>query len=191
MEFNIRQYGNMLAEKNINLIYSGPIWAGGIDGMAEMLMTRLTFDELDESASQSVFSVFVEQMNNMLMYSAEKEYFNRSKGIERESSKGTFILGYKNSGYFIQTGNIVTDKNAEILKQRIDHLNYLDKKELRQFYKQQIRAVDDNLTSQGAGIGLTEIARRSSEPIKYEFETLGNELQYFSMYISIRKGGRE
>lgn len=191
MEFNTRQYAIMMEEKHISVIYSGPIWAGCIDGMAEMLMKRLEFEELDESAQQSVFSVFVEQMNNILMYSAEKADFTSSKGKISRISKGIFILGYKDSGYFVQTGNIIKDQSAEILRERIDHLNLLDTKELRQLYRQKIRERNDNPESHGAGIGLIEIARRSLEPITYEFEPLGGGLQYFTMFINIRQGGRE
>ena len=35
MKFNIRQYSKMLEENNVHVIYSGPIWASGIDGMAD------------------------------------------------------------------------------------------------------------------------------------------------------------
>ncbi|MCL2208058.1 MAG: SiaB family protein kinase [Fibromonadales bacterium] len=191
MNFNIRQYSQMLADHNIEVIYSGPIWAGGIDGMAEMLQKRLEYEDLPFSASQSVFSVFVEQMNNMLMYSAEKDRQKDPDGKEVETSKGIYILGIKDATYFVQTGNVVTPNSANILKTRIDHLNTLDKKALRQFYKQQMMAENDNPESKGAGIGLIEIARRSSTPIKYQFEDLDNGLLYFTMYVTIKQGGKE
>jgi len=191
MNFNIRQYSQMLTDHNIEVIYSGPIWAGGIDGMAEMLQKRLEYEELPFSASQSVFSVFVEQMNNMLMYSAEKDHQTTPDGKMVETSKGIYVLGIKDSTYFVQTGNVVTPHSANILKTRIDHLNTLDKKELRQYYKQQMLSENDNPESKGAGIGLIEIARRSSIPIQYEFEELGNGLLYFTMYVTIKQGGKE
>jgi len=80
MKFNIMQYSKLLAEHNISIIYSGPLWAEGIDGMAEFLQKRLDMDDMPLSESQAVFSVFVEQMNNMLMYSAEKEKHEHPDG---------------------------------------------------------------------------------------------------------------
>jgi hypothetical protein len=194
MEINLREYSETLKEHNVYVVYNGPIWANGIDGIAELLIKRLEFDDLSLSASQSVFSVFVEQINNMMMYSAEKDIRSDNAGNQTEIKKGIFVLGIKNSEYFVRTGNYITDKNAEILKKRIDHLNSLDKKELRKYHKQQLHAENDNDESKGAGIGLTEIARRASDPIKYVFEPSGGGLQYFSMYITIRqgqKGGQE
>jgi len=181
----------MLDENHIEVIYCGPIWASGIDGMAEMLLKRLAYDDPPLSASQAVFSVFVEQMNNMLMYSAEKERHTYHDGTVAEVSRGIYILGIKDSTYFIQTGNAVTSCSASILKERLDYLNSLDKKELRQYYKERMKAENDNPESRGAGIGLIEIARRATEPIGYSFEPLDGGLQYFTMFITIGQGGKE
>jgi len=191
MKFNIRQYGKMLDSNHIKVIYSGPVWASGIDGMAEMLLKRLEFDDIPLNASQSVFSIFVEQMNNMMMYSADKEHRTNSEGNPLEISKGIFILGVQDTEYFIQCGNVVTNYSAEILKTRIDYLNTLDKKGLRQYYKQQMHAENTNLESKGAGVGLIEIARRASAPIDYEFEPYGDGLQYFTIYITVKQGGKQ
>ena len=185
MRFNIRQYSQMLEHHNVNVIYSGPIWSSGIDGLAEMLLKRLELDDIALSASQSVFSIFVEQMNNMMMYSADKEIRNDSEGKPLEISRGVFILGVKDTTYFIQSGNVVTDNNAQILKTRIDYLNALDKKELRKYHKERLNADNDNPESQGAGLGLIEIARRATLPIKYEFELRGEGMSYFTMYAEV------
>jgi hypothetical protein len=189
MKFNVRQYSKMLEDNHIRMIYSGPIWSNGIDGMTEMLLKRLEFDDMSFSTSQSVFSIFVEQVNNMMMYSAEKQQKDGDEGSPQQISRGIFVLGVQDDVYFVQSGNVVTGRNAEILKNRIDYLNTLDKKELRQYYKQQMNAGNDNLESKGAGIGLIEIARRSSGPIEYEFEPRGDGRQYFSMYVTVRQGG--
>jgi hypothetical protein len=188
MKFDIRSYNKMLTDNNIFVIYSGPIWANGLDGIAEMLLKRFEYDELSFSASQSVFSIFVEQMNNMMMYSAEKEKKTVGDGQSLDVSKGTFILGIQGTTYFIQSGNMVTEHSAKVLSERIEHLNSLDKKELRKYAKQQLHAEDDNHESKGAGIGLIEIARRATEPIDYAFEDVGNGYKYFTMYIRISGG---
>jgi hypothetical protein len=191
MKINLRQYGKILEENGIRIIYSGPIWSNGIDGMAEIMLKRLEFDEMPLSASQAVFSIFVEQINNVMMYSDEKEQKNSSEGQAQEISGGIFIMGVQDDTYFVQSGNVVTDGNAEILKNRMDYLNTLDKKELRQYYKQQMNAENDNPESKGAGIGLTEIARRASGQIEYEFEPCGEGRQYFTMYATVQQGGKD
>lgn len=185
MNFNIPHYLKTLEEANVSVMYSGPIWTSGINNLAEMLQHRLEIDALPLSASQAVFSVFVEQMNNMLQYSTEKETFEQQNGVCIDTSKGIFILGMKDKKYFIYTGNLVSNYSMKILTERIDYLNSLDKKEMRKYFKERVNADNDNPESKGAGLGLIEIARRASSKIVYEFEPRENEMQYFTMYVEI------
>jgi hypothetical protein len=126
-----------------------------------------------------------------MMYSAEKDRRDGADGNRREVSKGIFILGIQGFDYFVYSGNVVTDRNAGILKEQIDHLNTLDKKELRQYHKERMKAENDNPGSKGAGLGLIAIARRSSAPIEYEFTPYGDGHQHFTMYVIIRQGEKE
>jgi len=185
MKINFNEYSQMLNDLNASVLYSGPIWAEGIDGLAELLLRRLDFDSIPLTFAQSIFSVFVEQMNNMLMYSAERELYDHNNGKQINVSKGIFVLGIQDKTYFIQTRNIIKDSNIKILKTRIDYLNTLDKKELRRYYKEQVKAENENPESKGAGLGLIEIARRASSKIEYEFESCNDGLSYFSMYVTI------
>ena len=191
MKFNIRRYKEMLEDNHIIAVYSGHIWSSGVNALAEMLLNRLEFDDMPFSTSQSIFSIFIEQISNMMMYSADKEYKTDPSGKPLEISKGIIILGVDDTTYFIQSGNVVTDRSAETLKARIDYLNTLDKKELRQYYKQQLNAENDNLESKGAGIGLIEVARRASGSIVYNFEPIGDGLQYFTVHVMVNQGEKE
>ena len=198
MIIDMLNWHKMLSEKKITLIYSGPLWSEGIGGIAGALKKKLEFDKIPLNTSQEVFSVFVEQMNNMLMYSAEKENFNVSEDEITESPKGTFILGTVNNFdekiqnkkvYFIQTGNVMRKSSVDLVKKRIDYLNTLDKNELRKYFKEQMRQEDDNPESKGAGLGLIEIARRISSKIEYEFDHYDDEHAFFSLYVTI--GGKK
>jgi hypothetical protein len=175
----------MLAENHIILVYSGPLWSEGLDGLAEMLQRRFDLEDLPMGVSQAVFSVFVEQMNNMMMYSTETVLVSNSDSTQREVAKGVFILGAVDKNYFIQTGNIIKNSSIEQLKSRIDYLNSIDKKEMRQYYKEQMKAENENPESRGAGVGLIEIARRATSKIDYEFTPYSDGLSYFSMYVII------
>ena len=186
MKFDIFQYNKMMVDNNITIIYSGPIWSEGLEGLASALQSRLTLDDMPLSAAQSIFSIFIEQVTNMMMYSAEKEIFTHPNDSKQmEVSRGVFILGAQGRHYFLQSGNVVTNINAEILKSRIDKLNTLDKQEMRRLYREQAKAENANVESKGAGLGLIEIARRATSKIDYEFIPHGDGLSYFSMYVTI------
>jgi len=181
----------MLSQKKITLIYSGPLWSEGIGGIAGTLCKRLEYDKIPLNMSMEVFSVFVEQMNNMLMYSEEKEMFTMTDGCSAESPKGIFVLGKEGSKFFIQTGNAMKNENIEMIKSRIDYLNTLDKAALRSYYKQQMHSPAVHPGSKGAGLGFIEIARRISSKIFYSFTPLSGDLSFFTLYVTIGEGADE
>jgi len=183
--FDMLKYHKMLRENKITLIYSGPLWAEGISGVASTLKKRMEFDELPLEASQAVFSVFVEQMNNMLMYSTEREQFEAPGDLHPEAPKGTFILGTAGKAYFIQTGNMMRNDVVETVRKKIDHLNTLDKQQLRKYYREQMMHEPENPDSKGAGLGLIEIARRISSKIEYTFTPFDDGFTFFTMYVTI------
>ena len=185
MIIDMIDWHEMLNKKKITLVYSGPLWSEGIGVIAGTLKKRLEFDKIPLSTSQEVFSVFVEQMNNMLMYSVEKENFTSADNTTEESPKGTFLLGKEGDAFFIQTGNIMRTESVALVKNRIDYLNTLDKKTLRKFYKEQMHSNDNNPESKGAGLGFIEIARRISSKIIYSFIPCGENQTFFTLYVTI------
>jgi len=189
MVLDMRKHSGMIKDLNIHIMYSGPMWDDGIKGITGMVKVQLEGEDLPSSAAKSIFSVFVEQVTNMLMYSAEKERFIQPDKEKIEVSTGMLILGEKNKTYFIQTGNAIKNDSAKLIKQRVDHLNTLDKKEIRQYYREKIRSEDDNPESKGAGLGLIEIAKRATAPIVYLIEPINNDLSYFTMYVEISQEG--
>ena len=184
MVLNIDAYYKMLDELDIDIIYSGPMWDDGIKGLSEMIKVRLDKDDVPESSARAIFSVFVEQVTNMLMYSAEKGYYQKS---EKPVSMGLLIMGHKEGVFFIQTRNAIKNENVEYIVERIDHLNSLDKKELRRYNMKKLKEDNDNSESQGAGLGLIEIARRTTKPIGYSIKNIDGGLSVFTMYAEIAR----
>lgn len=178
-------YYNMLKNNDINLIYTGPIWAEGVEGIGLTLRKRMEFDDMPLSASQSVFSVFVEQMNNMLMYSSDKKSFSLSDEKYFDVSRGMFVLGVQDKTYYVQSGNVMKNESMESVKNQIDYLNTLDKQELRKLYREQLKSGETSPDSRGAGLGLIEIARRASSKIEYEFTPVDENNTFFSMIVTI------
>jgi len=190
---DMSKYNEVVEKLNIKVIYNGPMWEDGVKGLAEMVRTHLLHDQLPGNASKAIFSVFVEQVTNILMHSTEKEQYAQPPDNELvDVSIGTVIMGNKTDKrdtFFVQTKNMIRDDNTKILKEKIDHLNKLDKTELRQFYKEKVREDDSTSESPGAGLGLIEIARRATAPIGYSFEPISEGLSNFTMYVEITQEG--
>jgi len=178
------EFSNMLNAKKIEFVYSGPLWTEGIAEIAGTLKKQLEIDGVPSYTAQEIFSVFIEQLNNMLMYSVQKTGFKVESGKNAVYPKGTLIFGTERDSYFIQTGNIMKNDNVEMVKNRINHLNSLDKEEKRKYYKEQMRLKDTNPESRGAGLGLIEIAKRISSKMEYSFDDLGGGLVFFTLCVT-------
>ncbi|MCL2605516.1 MAG: SiaB family protein kinase [Defluviitaleaceae bacterium] len=185
MILDMNEYTAMVNKLSINIIYSGPMWEDGIKGLTEMVRVHLDHDSITTGSAKSIFSVFVEQVTNMLMYSAEKGKYPAKSNETADVPIGMLVLGHKDNIFFIQTRNAVKNESITLIKGRIDHLNTLDKKELRQFHKEMLKGDNDNPESKGAGLGLIEIARRATAPIAYNFERLNDSQSLFTMYVEI------
>jgi len=77
------------------------------------------------------------------------------------------------------------NERVEPVKNKLDHLNTLDKGALRKYYKEQTRLENDNPESKGAGLGFIEIARRISSKIEYSFTPYDEGLTFFAMHVTI------
>jgi hypothetical protein len=125
-------------------------------------------------------------MNNMLMYSEDKQTVKNSEAANASDiPQGIFILGSKNNSYFLQSGNVIKNKNAAYIKDIIDRLNKLDKNGLRQFYKEQLKSDKQNPDSKGAGLGLIEMAKRACAPIEYYFCPYENDYTFYTILVTI------
>ena len=61
-----------LHKQGVIFAYSGYVTEPVLSGVGEALKQKLTIDDADTKTLRSVFAVFVEQMQNMIRYSAEK-----------------------------------------------------------------------------------------------------------------------
>ena len=69
-----------------------------------------------------------------------------------------------------------------MLVQRIDLLNAMDELELKQAYKKTLR--EGSFSDKGgAGLGLIEIARKSTEKLRYDFDDTGEGRYFFTFNV--------
>lgn len=160
-------------KEEVILSYYGPFLQENIEGMGKVLRKKLQQMEMEFSVMQAVFSVYVEVCHNILHHSSQHQI----GGLEIRCEEDTIV---------IESRNCITTQQKEGLKKRLEHLNRLDKVQLRQAYLEQ-RKKEGNQREQSAGLGLIEIAKRSMGPLEYQFEQEGSQ-QVFHLFIRI--GGK-
>ncbi len=179
--FDIRA---ILRKQGIIFAYSGYVTETVLSGVGEAIKRKLTLDDADTKTLRSVFAVFVEQMQNMIRYSAERVPNSPTAPSLVEIRYGVLTIGREGDDYVIHAGNLVERSDVERLRKRLSQIRDMNKEELRALHKEQLRA-DPEEGSKGAGLGFMEIARRSSKPIEFDFVDVDDKHAFFTLKASV------
>ena len=117
-------------------------------------------------------------------YRVYKKYQRRS--ALRSVKKTVIILATVRSKYYnLLTVNYISNDSLEKIKKKIDLINSLDEKSLRILYKQ---SMDQDFSEKGtAGLGYIDIARKTNQKLRYQFDELNPDVFLFTFQIRILK----
>jgi hypothetical protein len=177
-----RSFKQDLDERGIIFSFSGYMSEGILYSLGEALRQKMTLEETDVGTVKKVFSVFVEQAQNIIRYSAEKLAGKVDRAVELSS--GMVTIGSEGDRFFIVCANVVLSADEPKLRDRLERLRNMDKDAIKAYYKEQLREAPEE-QSRGATIGLIEVARRASAPIEFDFERIDDETFFFCMKVSI------
>jgi Family of unknown function (DUF6272) len=178
----------LLHKQGVIFAYSGYVTEPVLSGVGEALKQKLTIDDADTKTLRSVFAVFVEQMQNIIRYSAEKAHPSLPPASDasalREIRYGILTIGKEGGDYVVCAGNLVERSDVERLRAKLNKIRGMSKDELKALYKEQLRAEPEQ-GSKGAGLGFMEIARRASKPIEFDFTDIGGDHSFFALKATI------
>ncbi|GGX91662.1 hypothetical protein GCM10007160_18900 [Litchfieldella qijiaojingensis] len=165
--------------QRIMLCFNGPISRSLIEEIGNALRNYLNSQQATPSAAMDVFAAYIEMTQNIRHYS-------RVKGYDEESASATVAVAKNEDGhYMVSAGNLVELEDGEKLVATIETLADLDKQELKKAYKQQLRQPRDEDSNSGAGLGLLDIARKSSQPMQASLKALPDGRGFFSLTATI------
>lgn len=176
----LHSFRALLRKNGIMFAYSGYVSEAVLSGVGEALKQKLSTEDADTKTIRSVFAIFVEQMQNIIRYSAEGD----EKAADFELRYGVLTVGTLDGQYEVQAGNLILARDRERLLTRLSDISAMDKDQLKTAYKERLRAGPDD-TSKGAGVGFIEIARRASAPLSYDFLDIDAEHAFFALKASI------
>ncbi len=130
----------------------------------------------ERSVQRKVYHVMVETLQNMNKHSDELQ--------EKNVGNGLFIIGKKHDTYYVITSNRVAKKHKDRLEQSLITVNNASIDELKEMYKKQIK--EGRISEKGgAGLGLIDIARKTGEPINFQFLPLDDDYFFFILKVEI------
>jgi hypothetical protein len=179
---------SMLHTQGVIFAYSGYVTEPVLSGVGEALKQKLTIDDADTKTLRSVFAIFVEQMQNMIRYSAETVHTlpppPSDAGALMAIRYGILTIGKEGGDYVVCAGNLIQRTDVERLRARLSKIRDMSKEELKALYKEKLRA-DPEQGSKGAGLGFMEIARRATRPIEFDFADVDGDHAFFALKATI------
>jgi hypothetical protein len=173
------EFQRYLDNNKIVFCYNGYLSQQIVMSMTDMLKQKVS--ETGPSIAPKIMYIFVEQAQNIVRYSAQKiEGDDRNKRL----GYGSLAIGIENEKYFCMCGNLVEKEKGKSLKRRLEEVRAMDKDALKAAYKQRLNEGPEE-GSEGASIGFIEMARKSSEPIEFEFVDTDEEHQFFYLKVFI------
>lgn len=174
---NYYQYKQYFDQDGVIFSFSGPISEGILFALGDALKKKLSLEDTDANTVKRVFSIFVEQVQNIIRYSIE-----RVDGINKDApvalGSGIIIVGFQNGRFYVGCGNTVYSDDAAYLGKQLEILRKLNKDELRSVYREKLREEAED-PGKGANLGLIEVARRSSVPIEFDFLDIDAKKVFF------------
>jgi len=178
IQFNVHDFYVGLKQKGIIFCFSGPISQTVIEGIGGTLKQKMEIEDTDLNTSQKVFSVFVEQMQNIVNYSADRVIpEDRQEG---EIRIGVLIVGKEDGHFYVLCGNKISLKDADTIGVQLNTLTRMDKDEMKTLYRER-RKTAIQTDEKGAGLGFIDIARKATGPIEFDFLPLDGDFVFFTI----------
>ncbi|MZP29847.1 hypothetical protein GTO91_09020 [Heliobacterium undosum] len=171
------QLQQALSSENVLISFSGRFTQGIIEELGEAVKNYLENENRPKNDIFNIFAIFIEQTQNIKNYITVKE---GTPAHDRVANSGIVLIGKRNSGNYVSSGNLIENVDAPALARRIDRLTALDKAELKKLYKEEMKK-DVSPGSLGAGLGLIDIARKSSAPLEYSIINIDERFSFFTL----------
>ncbi|MBF0447295.1 MAG: hypothetical protein HQL67_03755 [Magnetococcales bacterium] len=168
----------LLQNQGIVFCYSGYMTESILSGIGKAIRQKMELEDTDTKTVRGVFSIFVEQMQNVIRYSAERE--PESAPESSVLSYGLLTVGREDHNYFVTCGNKIQQRDVARLNDQLTTIQKMDREQLKTLYKQILKG-DVPEGSKGAGVGFVDIAKKATRPIEFDFLPLSEKHAYFSL----------
>ena len=179
---NMIMFKEILDKEGVIFSFSGMISQSILSSIAETIEKELHITGVSFSLIQNIFSVFTEQMQNIMSYSNERICL----GDNAIESPGICVVGYDQSveHYYVCSANIMAPEGEAALAEKLDKIISMDRDELRKHYKE-LRRSGSEKHGRGAGLGFLEMAKKSALPLQYAITQLDSNRAFFEIKVYI------
>ncbi len=167
-----------MQNQNLIVVYEGDFNQDITNTVLSMIKKNLEAEGENATIKKKIFNIMVECLQNLAKHAEHEPTLAQRSAI--------FMIGKVNNDYVITTGNTILENNIKELKEKIEFINSLNNAGLKELYKN-VRLNKSLSKKGGAGLGLIDIARKSGNKIRYDFDLTGNNLAFFTFQAIISK----
>ena len=180
MGFNFNECYDRMNEGNVILSYKGSINADLITNVLGLIEIKLDDSVEKPNIRKRVYNVLVESLQNLFHHVDEPDDSLNTYG----NNFGMFVISEVTNGYLISTGNFIKTDNQDILKEKIDKINSMNKEELKEYYKFVLN--NQKFSDKGGGgLGLIDIAKRTGKNLDYNFYQFNEKFSFFNLNVYV------
>jgi len=167
-----------LRHHGLLISFSGRFTQAIIEELGDAVKRYLEMEESPKSDIFNIFSIFIEQTQNVKNYCGSKE---ATEVYDTISNSCIVTIGKtEGGGNYICSGNLVEEKDVYDLITKIESIIPLDKMELKKLYKETLkREIAEQVN--GAGLGLIDMARKAKEPLEYSVSKVNEHYSFFTL----------
>ncbi|MBK8805539.1 MAG: hypothetical protein IPO21_02355 [Bacteroidales bacterium] len=172
---NIKELHELINSKDILLIFNGILNQDSLINLLSIIEGQMigTID-----LKKKVFNVMVEMLQNIVKHATKKE------NDDTKGNPGIFFMSEKDGAYSLNTGNYISNRIADELSEKIDHVNSLEGDELDLFYSKRLLNFEiDN--SKEAGLGIIDLRLKSGNKLEYNIYKVDENLSFFTLQIRL------
>jgi len=173
-----RRIRDKMMKERLMFVYRGVVTNDNSVPLLMLLEKEMENAEFGFVGRKRLFMFVLESLQNVSRHSNRSEHANMSLVVYSKTG----------SGYTVTTGNVLPSSRINDLKVKLDEINNLETKEIRNVYRQMLSAAEFS-NKGGAGLGLIEMAKKTGNKLDYDFVTLDNEYSYFILSKTVDSGG--
>ena len=126
-----------MVERSLILVYEGEFTQEITKSV--LAMAERNMDAIGETSNikRKVFNVMVECLQNIVKHAEDTG--EEEEEIELPNGSAVFMIGQEEDKYIVTSGNPIVNAKVEMLQDKLEHINSLDKDGLKTLYKDIIK----------------------------------------------------
>lgn len=168
-----------LEKDNLSYFYQGVFNDDITNWLISLSQKNLKNVEEFSKLKKRVAFLMAECFQNVVRHIEEPALKNHEQNV------GLFMTRNVGNAYYIASSNLIENKSINLLSEKLNIINTLDKDELKKIYLE-ILSEGDVSDKGGAGLGLIEMARKSGHKLEFEFKKVTEEFSFFYLQIILK-----